>query len=188
MATLPLHNCLRLKEARKTKGLSQTALAQIVGCKQSALSMFEAGDPTKISDDTVKKLADHLGVELVSEEKKEEESIENQLSASFSQAGRLSVSFCPNGHCPSNIPYVVEGKLFYRPSRQAFPSTGGTRCVHCGDVLETRCPTCGAPVNEGACCAVCGQSYVAAVLPEGVDAAVYARIRREEITQLRALV
>ena len=185
MATLPLHICLQLKEARKAKGLSQTALAQVVGCKQSALSMFEAGDPTKISDETVEKLATHLGVKLVEKTEKSADSSENTVP--LKPMGQVQFGFCPNGHCPSNIPYAVEGKLFYRPSRQNISSTGGTRCVHCGDVLEMRCPTCGAPINEGACCAICGQSYVAAVLPEGVDAAVYARVRREEITQIRAL-
>ena len=59
--------CLRFAEARRAKGLRQTELAAQVGCTQSALSMFESGQPTKLSEETVKKLSDFLDVPLQEE-------------------------------------------------------------------------------------------------------------------------
>lgn len=102
--------------------------------------------------------------------------------------GVVARGYCPNCHCPSNIPYVVEGRLFYRPNRVLASPTGGVRCTQCGEILEMRCPVCGAPLNDGACCAVCGGAYVTPVLPEGVDPSAYARARRDEMLQLKALM
>ena len=188
MINLSKEICLKFKEARKAKGLNQSALARAVGCQQSAISMFEGGMVTKLSDETVKKLSEFLGVPL---EEKKEEAPEAVVDTSSSAVLGILAShihgYCPNGQCPSNIPYVVEGRLFYRPAKSAFAHVTGKYCPHCGELLETRCPVCGAPLNEGACCAVCGSAYVTPVLPEGVDVAAYARARREEIVQLRAL-
>ena len=57
MTNLPADICLKFKEARKAKGLNQSSLAQMVGCKQSAISMFEGGMVTQVrlrSADTVR--------------------------------------------------------------------------------------------------------------------------------------
>ena len=175
--------CLRFAEARRTKGLRQTELAVQVGCTQSALSMFEGGQPTKLSDETVKKLSEVLGVPL-----QEEKSSPDVKLASESCTPQVVVrGFCPNCHCPSNVPYVVEGRLLYRPSRKVASPTGGVRCTQCGEVLEMRCPRCGAHLNDGACCAVCGAAYVTPVVEEVLDVAAYAQARRIEIIQLREL-
>ena len=184
MTNLPKETCLKLKEARQAKGLSQSTLAQMVGCKQSAVSMFEGGDTTKISEDTVKKLADILGVSLEATVSKDVQSIGESLKAGSRQ---ITHGYCPNCECPSNVPYVVGGRLLYRPSRDLASPTGGRRCVQCGEVLETRCPSCGATLNDGACCATCGAPYVTAVLPDGTDVTSYAVARRVEIAQLRSL-
>ncbi len=186
MTNLSTELCLKFKEVRKARGMNQSALARILGCQQSAISMFEGGMPTKLSDETVQKMADFLGIKL--EEEKKESAVSNeQPSSPVGGFGQMTRGYCSNCHCPSNVPYVVEGRLFYRPSRAIASPTGGERCAVCGEVLEMRCPTCGAPLNDGACCAVCGSSYVTPVLPEDVDAASYARVRREEIIQLRSL-
>ena len=58
----PLH--LVLRRARQAANLRQTALAQQVGCTQSALSMFEGGRASALSAETVRKVAETLGVEL----------------------------------------------------------------------------------------------------------------------------
>jgi hypothetical protein len=50
-----------------------------------------------------------------------------------------------------------------------------------------KCPVCGAVLNDGACCAVCGTPYVTPVLPDGMDVAAYAERRREEIRQINLL-
>ena len=56
--------CLKIKEARRAHGLSQSELAAEVGCKQSALSMFEQGDGTKLNDAVVERLAKKFGVDI----------------------------------------------------------------------------------------------------------------------------
>ena len=175
--------CLRFAEARRAKGLRQTELAAQVGCTQSALSMFESGQPTKLSEETVKKLSDFLDVPL-----QEEVSSVGTIPTTGSQEPLNVVhGFCPNCQCPSNVPYVVEGRLFYRPSRSVASPTGGVRCTQCGELLEMRCPSCGAVLNDGACCAACGTAYVTPSIAGGIDVIAYARLRREEIIQLREL-
>ena len=182
MINLSKEICLKFKEARQAKGYNQSALARLVGCKQSAISMFEAGMTTKLSDETVKKISEVLGVSLeVKDEKPESE------HPSFSDSSLVIHGFCPNGDCPSNIPYVVSGRLFYRPLRHMASPTGGMRCTQCGEMLEMRCPVCGAPLNDGACCATCGSSYVTPTVPDGTDVEVYARMRREMLMQFRSL-
>ena len=184
MSNISKELCLRFAEARRAKGIRQTELAAQVGCTQSALSMFEGGQPTKLSDETVKRLSEVLGVPLV---------VDNARKANCAQVSdqgelNLAVSgFCPNCHCPSNVPYVVDGRLFYRPSRKVASPTGGVRCTQCGEMLEMQCPRCGAHLNEGACCAACGASYVTPVMAEGLDVVNYAQARRAEIMQLREL-
>lgn len=186
MTNLSPEICLKFKEARIAKGLNQSALAREMGCQQSAISMFEGGMATKLSDETVMKMADFLGVKL-EEEKKAPAVAVSSPAVSVSPTVVVVRGYCPNCQCPSNVPYVVEGHLFYRPSRGLAAPTGGVRCAQCGELLEMRCPVCGAPLNDGACCAVCGSAYVTPVLPEGIDPAAYARARREEIVQLRSL-
>lgn len=182
MSSVSKELCLRFAEARRTKGLRQTELAVQVGCTQSALSMFEGGQPTKLSEETVRKLSDILGVPI-----QEVPSPSGVHAPSAGEAHIVVHGYCPNCHCPSNVPYVVGGRLFYRPSRKVASPTGGVRCVQCGEMLEMRCPTCGAPLNDGACCAACGAAYVTPVVDEGLDVAVYAQARRAEIIQLREL-
>ena len=179
MANLDLEICLRFKEARKEKGLSQSLLASQVGCKQSALSAFENGDSTKLGDAIVKKLADTLGVSLESAPKKEDDS-----PVQIAVPGMTVRGFCPDANCPSNVPYVVGDRLYFRTLRDKASPNGGPRCACCGEVLETRCPACGAPLNEGACCGVCGSKYVTAALPTGINAVEWAASRRGLILQL----
>ena len=151
--------------------------------------MFESGDGTKLSEDVIKKLAARVGVSL-----DPPPAAEKPVSAALPSVESALVDFarpfgfCPSMQCLSNVPYVVEGRLYLRPAnRMAAPVPGALRCAVCGEVLELRCPSCGAALNEGACCAVCGQSYVTPTLPREVDAAAWAKIRREEIAALRAL-
>ena len=181
MSNISKELCIRFAEARRAKGIRQTELAAQIGCTQSALSMFEGGQPTKLSDETVKRLSEVLGVPLGHEEKSE------AGNGCMTGQNPAVSGFCPNCHCPSNVPYVVNGRLFYRPSRKIASPTGGVRCTQCGEVLEMRCPKCGAPLNEGACCAVCGTSYVTPVVADGLDVVAYAQARRAEIVQFREL-
>ena len=184
MTNLPQEICLKFKEARQAKGYNQSALAQMVGCKQSAISMFEAGMTTKLSDETVKKMAEVLGVSLESAPAVSQESLSDQVQRTSAATVH---GYCPNCGCPSNLPYVVNGNLFYRPLRQVSSPTGGVRCTQCGEVLEMKGPSCGASLNEGACCAVCGNAYVTPTLLEGTDLTTYVRMRNEELERFISL-
>ncbi len=184
MATLSKEICFKFKEARKAKGMNQSSLAREVGCQQSALSEFEAGKTTKLSLETVQKLSKFLGVPLEEAKPDLPSAAVSTLNTQFSA---VTHGYCPNCHCPSNVPYVVEGQLFFRPSRKIASPMGGKRCTQCGEVLEMQCPVCGAPLNDGACCGVCGSAYVTPTLPDGVDVSAYARSRQSEIASLRSL-
>jgi len=179
MANLDAEICLRFKEARKEKGLSQSLLAGQVGCKQPALSAFENGDSTKLGDSIVKKLAEKLGVSLDPVAKVKENPPEQIVVPGIAVRG-----FCPDANCPSNIPYMVGDRLYFKTLRGKASPNGGTRCACCGEVLETRCPVCGAPLNDGACCGACGSKYVTGAMPSGIDVAEWAAARRAEIIQL----
>lgn len=134
--------------------MSQSELAAEVGCKQSALSMFEQGNGTKLNDSVIGKLSKKFGVSL------EEKAPVNKLTGTCLTASALR-GFCPNPKCPSNAAYAVDGRTFLRPDRAAADPAGGKFCALCGEVLEKRCPNCGASVHDGAICSFCGEPYVA---------------------------
>lgn len=144
---------MKIKEARREAGLSQSVLAAEVGCKQSALSMFEQGDGTKLNDAVVEKLAKKFGIDLKAP-------VEKAAPAELRLVTTVATGFCPNPHCPSNRCYEVDGRTFYRPDRTSADPVGGKFCALCGEILEKRCPNCGAPVHEGAVCSHCGEPYV----------------------------
>ena len=151
MKTINPEVCIKLKEARRAAGLSQSILASEVGCKQSALSMFEQGQPTKLNSEVVEKIAQKLGVDISSPTKQEEKEI-----IVFSP----HEGFCPNAKCPSNRPYQVEGKTLYQPDRVLADPVGGKYCALCGELLERRCPNCGGVIHSGAICSFCGEPYI----------------------------
>ena len=158
MTNLSPEICLKLKEARRSAKLSQSAVAAEIGCKQSALSMFEQGDGTKLNDAVIKKLAEKFGVSLTATPQ-----TPSVPPATDYPAAALSVSrgFCPNPRCPSNKAYEVSGRTLFLPDRTAADPVCGKYCALCGEVLEKRCPNCGVPVHDGAICSLCGEPYVA---------------------------
>lgn len=145
--------CFKLRDARRLAGLSQHVLAAEVGCKQSALSMFEQGRPTKLSTEVVEKLAKKLGVDLSAAAP----SPDSPAAPNYAPGS----GFCPNPQCPSNHAYQVAGRVLYSPDRAAADPVGGRFCAVCGEVLERFCPNCGASVHAGAVCSHCGQPYIA---------------------------
>ena len=173
MQNLSKEICLKLKAARRELGLTQSELAAEVGCKQAALSMFESGLPTKLSDETVRKLAARLNVDL------------NERPAATAAEDGFQIlpmsqkkGFCPDSECPSNFPYLVGGRLVFRPHLAA-----GKHCAHCGELLESRCPSCGAPLNEGAFCSACGANYVQPP-PVAEDLRAYVTRRQNELERI----
>ena len=146
--------CKKLKDARRAAKLSQSVVASEVGCKQSALSMFEQGDGTKLNDAVIRKLAEKFGVSLTAEEPVSE-------LTGICTVASASRGFCPNPKCPSNAAYEVDGQTFLKPDRAVSDPAGGKFCALCGEILEKRCPNCGASVHDGAICSFCGEPYVA---------------------------
>ena len=156
MTNLSPEICLRLKDARRSAKLSQSEVAAEIGCKQSALSMFEQGDGTKLNDAVIKKLADKFGVSLTAERP-----VTVPAHVDFPTAAASGVrGFCPNPNCPSNHAYEVSGRTLLKPDRLEADPVHGKYCALCGEVLEKRCPNCGVPVHDGAICSICGEPYV----------------------------
>lgn len=144
MIDLNIEVCERIKNARRAQKLSQSELAAAVGCKQSALSAFESGNITKISEEIVKKIAENLGIDLAA------------AAALPPMPPEGALGYCPEPNCPSNTRYTVGTKTFYRVSL-----VSGRFCAHCGEVIEYRCGECGASINPGAVCTHCGTAYIA---------------------------
>ena len=158
MTNLSPEICLKLRDARRAAKLSQSEVSAEVGCKQSALSMFEQGDGTKLNEAVIEKLAEKFGVSLA----KEARPAAVAVSVNYPAAAAAGVrGFCPNPQCPSNQSYDVGGRTLFRPDRTAADPVHGKYCALCGEILEKRCPNCGVPVHDGAICSICGEPYVA---------------------------
>ena len=158
MTRLSPEICLKIKEARRKAKLTQSVVAEEVGCLQSALSMFEKGDGTKLNDEVISRLAKKFDISLT---EKPAASV-SATPIEFAPTASIRVhGFCPNAHCPSNKIYEVDGRTLALPNRTMADPVGGKFCALCGEILEKRCPNCGAPVHEGAICSLCGDPYVA---------------------------
>ena len=129
--------CKNVKLARREAGLTQGQLATEVGCKQSALSMFEQGDGTKLNDEVIEKLAKKFNLSLtpsVSPAQVNTPPLPNLPTPP------LHRGFCPNPHCPTNKEYFVEEIRLFLPDREAADPVGGKYCAMCGELLERMCP------------------------------------------------
>ena len=154
----------KVQEARRSRRISQTELAREVGCFQSAISALEQGDGRKLNDEAIEKISKKFGIPIIKPPE-----TPSAANADFappippvpSGAARIVMhGFCPNPNCPSNHAYTVGEELFMKPGKEECDPVGGTYCVLCGEVLEKKCPSCGAPLNEGAVCTYCGNRYV----------------------------
>ena len=147
--------CEKIGLARREAGISQTELAAEIGCKQSALSPFERGDGTKLSDEAIKKLSEKFGIPLP------KESSLQPSTFNLQPAAPAASGFCPNPECPSHRHLAAGGKAIVIPDRKLSDPVGGRFCAYCGEVLERKCPNCGSPVHDGAVCSFCGKPYIA---------------------------
>ena len=148
--------CEKIALARREAGISQTELAAEIGCKQSALSPFERGDGTKLSDEAIQKLSAKFGIPIP----KDATSAPQPSTFDLQPAASAATGFCPNPDCPSHRKVQAAGKAIIIPDRKLSDPVGGRFCALCGEVLERKCPNCGSPVHEGAVCSFCGKPYV----------------------------
>ena len=155
MKNLSVEFCKDVRRARREAGLTQGELAAEVGCKQSALSMFEQGDGTKLNDEVIEKIAKKFKLSIAGEPS----SSSSTVPCSPFPVPR-PLGFCPNPSCPTNHEYFVEEARLFLPDLDAADPVGGVYCAMCGELLERKCPNCGAPVHKGAICSFCGQPYV----------------------------
>ena len=103
--------CQAFKDARRALGLSQSVLASEIGCHQEAISMFERGNSTKLSEEYVSKLATRLGLDI-KKLQSEEENVGKPAEVF------VSVGYCPDCDCPSNSAYSVGDRIFRRITLQ----------------------------------------------------------------------
>lgn len=171
-----------IENARRSKGLTGARLALQAGCTQSAISQFEHGKTTALKRDTVEKIAKILGIELPVEESPTEQAAESSAPALPIQP---KAAFCPNGECPSNIPYTVGDELLLYPRKQPNPSA--RYCPWCGEVLEHDCPQCQEPATQSAFCPACGSKRIEP--PADIDDPIaWAEKRRKEIADISSLL
>ena len=119
--------------------------------------MFEQGDGTKLNDEVIGRILKKFGIELP---KKGAADIDGAPQFKTLPEARAHTGFCPNPHCPGHVAYEVDGRILLSPDRAREDPVGGKFCALCGEVLERRCPNCGAPVHDGAVCSLCGERYV----------------------------
>ncbi len=142
-----------VRVARRIKGMTQAALAKVVNCKQSAISMYEAGHSDALAYKTITIVAEALGLTVPQEVVAVAESKHIELS---------SLKYCPIDDCPSNIPYVAGGELHFKPAMIKSLKHENRRCSFCGEILQDCCPneSCGMPITDGGFCSYCGDSYI----------------------------
>jgi len=162
----------RFAEARRRKGLTQSQLADAIGCKQSAVSMFENGRKDALSRDKLAAIAKILDVDATKLE-----------AAPFTPA----LAFCPDPQCPSNVPYALRDGVAIHPTFVAVDPERLSYCALCGEVMETRCPNpeCRSAPQPGAFCRDCGSPYIA---PESVASRLTAANALEQQQRTRSLL
>jgi len=162
-----------LRSKRREAGLTQGELAVSAKCTQSAISMFEAGHADAISEATINRIAEKLGI---------------NAAEIYSQSAKENnvLKYCPIDDCPSNVPYVTGGMLRFKPTMVQAPENAITRCALCGEILQKNCPTtgCQTPVNEASFCSACGAAYITATVQPTIPLDDWARERRKAISEL----
>ncbi len=168
------------RRKRRSMSMTQAELASRVGCKQSAVSMFEAGRMSALAHATIERIADILEVCLA----------DFPVVSSEDKSPRVSLKYCPVDGCPSNVPYAVGDELHFAPAMVRAPCEQKTRCSACGEIMQSACPNneCGVGVVEGACCPVCGMDYVTVTfVVAGWQAESWADEQRARIREVREM-
>ena len=166
--------------ARRSKSLTQAELAKLVKCKQSAISMYEAGHLDALSYKTIRVIATKLDL-VVPEE---------IVTDIIPENSRMSyLKYCPIDDCPSNIPYTAGGEIHFKPTMVRALKDESTRCTSCGEILQDCCSneSCGMPLNDGGFCSHCGDAYIAVTRMMRGDLDEWAATRCGIIKELRSM-
>lgn len=135
----------RVRESRRGLKWSQTELADRVSVSQSAISLFEQGRADVLSSDRVAAICRELGIEAP------------VADAMPSRPRTLSLKYCPDPNCGSNVAYPLgSARTGYWPRMVRADAHVRTFCGACGEVLLDRCPECRAACSESAFCLECG--------------------------------
>ncbi|MEM9080486.1 MAG: helix-turn-helix transcriptional regulator [Verrucomicrobiota bacterium] len=114
-----------IREARKRAQLSQSALAESAGVKQSAISQIERGVPNIIAADKLETISQILKI--------------GQLET-LSQFGEQNLAVCTNQHCPGLRWKLIHFELVPDPVFfPAKPVLFGAKCS-CGEIPIIQCP------------------------------------------------
>lgn len=167
MSKIPIGMGAAIAAARKKAGMSQAELGNLAGCTQSAVSSLEHELESKVAEPTILKIYEILEIEPPKGEVEKEGGVLRGVGIG------MHGGYCPDCECPSNVPYLVGKRILFKPKLRKT----GKFCPDCGEILEKRCPNCGAELNEGACCENCGEAYVAAAIAPGVDLVEYVKRR-----------
>lgn len=179
MADLPEIVTDVVRRTRREKALTQSELAELAGCKQSAISMFESGRTDALSAKNVQRIAELLGIDLKS-----------LAVPAPGEPTEVTLKCCPVDKCPSNVPYVAGDRLCFKPAMVSAPAKAKTRCGYCGEVMESRCTNrdCRAELSEGAFCPECGTEYVVATTTlSGWQLGKWAGEERARIREIRQM-
>ena len=161
-----------IRQARSQAGLTQGALGEQLGLKQSAISMMEQGKEHAISDRKLLKMGELLGLDLLPLMKAE-------------QPAPAILKFCSSPDCFAHVPLSLAGQLVLMPSMVSGPAGELSRCQYCADPLEEKCGECEAPVCEASACMACGTAYVSA--PEVADVGEDVARRQNRVRDFFAL-
>ena len=170
-----------VRRRRRALSLTQAELAQQAGCRQSAISMFEAGRSAALARQTVERIAEILEIDLADVERD---------TGQEGAARELTLKYCRVEGCPSNIPYTVADSLCLKPAMVRAPRDEKTRCTMCGELMCMGCPNaeCGVDVVEGSFCPECGTAYVpVAAVESGWQVTKWADEQREKIREIREM-
>ena len=175
-------NSLRdmMREARRKKGYTQKEVARRIGCTQSAISMFESGQPDALAQEKVLELASLLGLSS--------DAVLSDLAAAKSTY--KVYRYCNNPRCHSAIPFRAGERVRFRPRMILSDSKALSFCPWCGESMSSACGSCNAPAAPGAFCTTCGEAYVASLDDEDVNVAEiddWAALRRAELMEILEL-
>jgi len=142
--------------------------------------MYEAGRAGALAEGTIAAIVKELGLDV---------DLTVLSDAGSSGVVRAVLKYCPVDGCPSNIPYVIGGELFFKPAMQEGRAEEKGHCSLCGEILQDRCPNeeCKAPVVEGGCCSRCGAQYVTVTEELDKDPEGWADERRKRIVEVMSM-